>query len=701
MLADAYTLVGLAWADGLSPDPDITFDAWAEEFRYLPPDSSEPGKFRLSRTPFMRDILRDLSPSSPVDEVILVKGGQISGSETANNFIGAVMHLAPGRCLFVQPTVDAAKDYVRERINPLIEYTPVLRERASETKSRDGSNTVKFKRFPGGFLAFAGANSAQALQSRAIRYLVLDEIDRYPRDVDGQGDPVGMAEKRTDTFKRNRKKFKLSTPGNKDESRILKDYVETDQRRYYVPCPHCGHMDYFRRERLRWPANAPREATMTCHGCGAEIEERHKTWMMDQANGAEWRATAVSKDPRKRGYHVPGLLSPLGWRAWGDIAQDLEHALLLASCGDDALLKKVINLDFGEGYEAQAERAVADAIKARAEPYGMRSVPRGGLILTAACDVQHNRLEAKAMAWGRQEEAWVVDYQVFWGDPMQAGVWQQLDAWLLRPLRYEVGGTEMRIAACAIDASDGHTMEEVFKFVRPRTGRMVFAIKGHKTYDAPMLPPPSAREVDRAGVKVKTGDLLWMVGVNQIKNVLSARLRVETAGRNCIHFGKWLPDNYWPMLASEKLTRKTLNGNVYKRWVKIDGERNEGWDLLVYNYAAAIRLGVNRWGDANWMECERILTQASLFAAPAAGEDDDPYCRPPDLGESPPIEGEAVAVEVEAAGEVETMESEPPPRVVARPGQAAARPIGAPMVPAARPAAPQARRATARSAYLR
>lgn len=672
-LANAYAIVGAAWADGLTPDPDIHFDEWADEFRYLPPDSSEPGKFRMSRTPYMGAILRDLSPISDIEEVVLVKGGQISGSETANNFLGATIHLAPGRAMMVQPTVDAAKDYVRERINPLLEYTPVLHDRVSETKSRDGSNTVKFKRYSGGFIAFAGANSAQALQSRAIRYLVLDEIDRYPRDVDGQGDPVGMAVKRTDTFKRNRKIFKLSTPGNKDSSRIMKDYGETDMRRYYLPCPHCGHMDYLRRERLRIPPDAPEKATMTCLGCGVEIEERYKTWMMDPANGAAWRATGVSKNPLIRGYHVPGLLSPIGWRSWGDIARDLLYAELLESRGDDALLKKVINLDFGEPYEAQGERAMHTAIKARAEDIGMRSVPRGGLILTAAVDVQHNRLEAMIVAWGRLEEAWIVDYQVFWGDPMQATVWQQLDAWMLRPLRYEVGGTEMRIAACPVDASDGHTMEEVFKFVRPRTSRMVFAIKGHKTYDAPMLPPPTAREIDRSGVKVKTGDLLWMVGVNQIKNTLSARLRVTTPGRNCIHFGKWLPDEFWPMLGSEKLVSKFMNGNVYKRWVKIEGERNEAWDLLVYNYAAAVRLGVNRWGEANWLECERILTQSSLFApAEGANDDPDPYRRPPQLIEAAPAEPEPVIA-----------------RVVPLP--VAARP----------PDTPPRRRQSARPAYLR
>lgn len=654
-LADAFSLVGRAWHDGLLPDPDIGIDEWAESYRYLPPDSSEPGKFRLSRTPYMRDIMRDLSPSSDVEEVVLVKGGQISGSETANNFLGYVMHIAPGRAMMVQPTVDAAKDYVRERVNPLIEYTPVIKNRVSETKSRDGSNTVKFKRFPGGFLAFAGANSAQGLQSRAIRYLVLDEIDRYPRDVDGQGDPVGMAVKRTDTFKRNRKIFKLSTPGNKGQSRIMKDYEETDQHKYFVPCPHCGHMDYIRWENIRWPTGKPEEAHLLCTGCGAEIEHRYKTWMFDPANGAEMRPTAISRDPRVRGYHVPGLYSPIGWRAWGDIARDWEVAIELASRGDDTLLKKITNMDLGEPYEQQGERMVASAVKARAEEYPHRMVPRGGLIVTAAVDVQHNRLEAKSMAWGRNEESWVMDYHVIWGDPMQAEVWQQLDHWLLTPLRY-VNGTEMRIAACAIDASDGHTMEEVFKFCRGKTGRLVFSIKGAKSYDAPMLPPPTPREVNRAGVKVKTGDLLWMVGVNQIKSMLAKRLRLETPGRNFIHFGKFLPDEYWPQLASEKLTSRFINGNVYKRWEKVDSERNEAWDLLVYNYAAAVRLGVNRWGEANWLECERHLTQHTLFSAASPQAVADP---------ATPLPAESTSTAAPDHGAPPRAESDSPPPPVA------------------------------------
>lgn len=696
--ANASAVVGQAWCSGLMPDPDIGIDEWSDKYRYLPPDSSEPGKFRLARTPYMRAIMQDLSPASDVEEVVLVKGGQISGSETANNMLGYIMHIAPGRAMMVQPTVDAAKDYVRERINPLIEYTPAIRAKVSEARSRDGSNTVKFKRFPGGFLSVTGANSAQALQSRAIRYLVLDEIDRYPRDVDGQGDPIGMAVKRTDTFKRNRKIFKLSTPGNKDESRIAVDYAETDQRKYYVPCPHCGHMDYLRWERIRYDKHNPSDAHAFCTGCGEIIPEHHKTWMLDRG---EWRATAVSKRHKARGYHLPGLYSPIGWRSWGDIAIDYEQAVDLAARGDDTLLKKVINMDLGEPYEQQGERATVDAIKARAEGYSHRMVPYGGLILTAAVDVQHNRLECKAMAWGRQEESWVIDYKVIWGDPLQAAVWAELDAWLQTPLRYQ-NGMEMRIAACAIDASDGHTASEVFKFCRGKQHRTVFAIKGAKAFDAPILPPPTAREVDRGGKRVKTGDLLWMLGVNQIKETLAGRLRLDTAGKNCIHFGAWLPDEYWPQLGSEKLVKKFLNGNVYKRWEKISGVRNEAWDVLVYNYAAAVRLGVNRWGEAQWADLERRLSQPDLLAHLATTQPKQPAPEQPVEPETEPssshTEQSAETTEAQAPSPI----TEPAPVMPDAPQSTP--PLLAPTVPI--PIAPAllprpAQRRAARSAYLR
>ncbi|OQA32898.1 MAG: Phage terminase large subunit (GpA) [Betaproteobacteria bacterium ADurb.Bin341] len=615
-LWSASALVCSAWREGLMPDPDLTIDAWSDEFRYLPPTSSEPGLWRTSRTPYMRDIMLDLSPGSGIDEVVLVKSGQISGSETANNVIGYIIHLAPGPTMLVQPTVDAGKDYVRERINPLIEYTPVLKNRIAEAKSRKGGNTMRFKKFAGGFLSIAGANSAQGLQSRPIRYLILDEIDRYPRDVNGQGDPVGMAVKRTDTFQRNRKIFKLSTPGNKEESRIIVDYEETDQRRYFVPCPHCGHMDYIRWENIHWPKGEPEKAHLICTECGAVIEEHHKTAMLA---AGEWRPTARSKRPGLRGYHVPGLLSPLGWRSWAGIARDWEQAEAAAARGDHSLKKKVTNLDLGEAYEEVGDQIAENVLKTRTESYEQRMVPYGAFIITAGIDIQHNRIECHAIAWGREEEAWVVDYLIIWGDPLLQKTWDELDAWLVQPFHHQ-SGVEMRVAAACIDAGDGHTSNEVYKFTRTRAHRSIMAIKGDSRYGGPVIKSPSAVDVDIDGQKIKEGARVWLIGTDTAKNTLYARLRLENPGKNYIHFGQWLADDYFNQLTSEKLVTKYLNGRSYKRWKKPPGARNEAWDTLVYAYAAAVRLGVNRWAEKKWEELEKRLLQPVPEPKTKAGE---------------------------------------------------------------------------------
>ncbi|XZG69249.1 phage terminase large subunit family protein [Chitinibacteraceae bacterium HSL-7] len=663
--ACAAHVVGQAWLTGLMPDPDIGIVDWADAYRYLPPTSAESGRYRSGRTPFMRPVMRFLSPSNTaIDEIILVKGGQISGSETANNFIGFIMHIAPGPAMLVQPTVDAAKDYVRERINPLIEYTPVLRDRVAAAKSRQGDNTARFKRFPGGFLAVSGANSAQGLQSRAVRYLVLDEIDRYPKDVNNQGDPVGMATKRTDTYKRTRKIFKLSTPGNLEDSRIWKDYLETDQRRIFVPCPHCGHMDYLRWSNLRWPKGRPDEVRLYCESCGAGIEEHHKTWMFERA---EDRPTAVSKRPRTVGIHVPGLYSPLGWRSWSDIVRDWEQAQEDLSRGDDELMKKVVTLDLGEPYARQGEQAVTSELQARAESYPHRMVPHGGLVLTAAVDVQANRLELLVVAWGRGEEAWIVDRHILWGDTLQEAVWRELDAYMVEPLRHQ-SGVPMRVTAYSVDSGDGTRQHMVYDYVRKRQALGAMAIKGANTLSAPELATPKMAEIDVGGRKVKSGVLLWMVGVHRIKTALYARLAVATPGRNCIHFGSWLPDEFYTQLTAEKLVPRRVAGRMVKRWELPSGARNEAWDLLVYNYATALRIGINRWGEPRWDAIEQAFRQGDLLATPSHDGAED--------GASESIE----VVDVEAVHAVEA-----PP---------------APSATVTTSAAPRPQRRTARSSYL-
>ena len=227
-----------AWRDGLLPDPALTVSEWADRHRLLSPRASaEPGRYRTDRTPYIRAIIDALSPMNPTRRVVVMKSAQVGFTEGGNNWIGYVIHHAPGPMLAVQPTVELAKRFSRQRIDPLISESPALRERVRPARSRDAGNTVLSKEFPAGLLVITGANSAVGLRSMPARYLFLDEVDAYPPSADEEGDPVALAEARTRTFSWRSKVLLGSTPTIHGLSRIEREYETTDQRRFFVPVP--------------------------------------------------------------------------------------------------------------------------------------------------------------------------------------------------------------------------------------------------------------------------------------------------------------------------------------------------------------------------------------------------------------------------------------------------------------------------------
>src|SRR5688500_3206167 len=231
----AEAIYDLAARQGARPDPLLTVSDWADEFRVLSTRASaEPGPWRTSRTPYLREIMDCLSPASPIERVVFMKGAQIGATECGNNWIGYIIHQAPGPLMAVQPTVEMAKRNSKQRIDPLVEESEVLKRLVRDPRSRDSGNTILSKEFPGGVLVMTGANSAVGLRSMAARYLFLDEADGYPGDVEGEGDPVNLALARTRTFAR-RKIFLASTPSVTGLSRIEAAFEASDQRRYWVP----------------------------------------------------------------------------------------------------------------------------------------------------------------------------------------------------------------------------------------------------------------------------------------------------------------------------------------------------------------------------------------------------------------------------------------------------------------------------------
>ena len=597
-MPDAALVYREAFQAGLRPDPDYTVSSWADAHRFLSQKASaEPGRFRTDRTPYLRDIMDALSPSSPVQTVVFQAGAQVGKSETGNNWVGFVVHHAPGPMLLVQPTVDTAKRFSKQRLAPMIEESPVLAQRISENKSRDASNSMMAKEFPGGVLIITGANSAAGLRSMPIRYLFMDEIDAYPLDVDGEGDPIQLAIKRTTTFAR-RKIFMCSTPTIKDVSRIEREFRNSDQRRYYVPCPHCGHYQHLEWKNLKWSNDDPNTAAYACEGCGVLIEERHKATMLP---AGQWRATAEG-DGRTAGFHLSSLYSPLGWKSWAEIVAEF-----MAAKHDASLLKTFVNTVLGETWEEDySAKLGADDLRARTEFYEPGTVPARGLVVTAGVDVQDNRLAVVLRAWGREEESWLVDHMEIYGDPAQPAVWKQLDDVLSRPIPHEIG-EPLHVAAAAID-SGGHFTSEVYAFARDRRARGVFAIKGQSQRGKPPIAKPSKVDINYRGRVMKGAAEVYPVGSDTVKSTLYARLRLNEPGSvGMYHWHAETTPEYFEQLTAEKQITRYVKGFPVREWVKKSGQRNEALDCEVYAYAAVHWLYMRYNRRTIWDQMEQKL----------------------------------------------------------------------------------------------
>ena len=588
---------GQVLLDGNRPDPRILLSDWADKHRVLSPkDASEPGKWRTARTPYMREPMDCLSPMSETERVVLMFAAQTGKTSSGLNWLGYVVHHAPGPMMIVQPTVETAKRFSKQRVAPMIADTPVLAGMVADSRSRDSGNTILMKDFLGGVLVMTGANSAVGLRSMPVQYLFLDEVDAYPSDIEGEGDPVSLAEKRMATFPR-RKILITSTPTISGASRVEREYLASDQRRYFVPCPECKEMQWLRwrgsrndegkehREfRLVWSDDRHVAASYVCEYCGALIGEHHKTWMLEHG---EWRATSTG---RTRGYHLSGLYSPAGWRSWADIMREWNDAQM-----DPPRLKTFVNTVLAETWEENySMRIDATGIAARAEMYSLLTVPEGGLVITAGVDVQDNRLEIIQRAWGEGEESWLVNYAVIHGDPGGTEVWDQLMNVIETPFMHESGKRMATRIAC-VDTG-GHFTHAVYEFCRANKHKGVVAIKGASQHGRPALGKMSKQDVNIRGQVIKNGVDLWAVGTDTIKSVIYSRLKNTDDGPGAYHWPLGLPEQYYFQLTAEKQITKYIGGFPKRIWVKKSNDANEVIDMENYAYAALqyFYRGVNR-----------------------------------------------------------------------------------------------------------
>jgi len=595
---------------GLKPDPVEPMSDWADEYRILNQTyAAEAGKWRTSRTPYLREIMDAFSPSSRCEFVTIMKGAQLGFTEALTNMIGYIIHRAPAPAMMVQPTQNLAKRYSKQRLATMIADMPVLKGLVADPRARDSGNTTTAKAFDGGVLFIAGANSAADLRSVPVRYLLLDEVDAYPYDVDNEGDPIELAINRTKTFAR-RKVLIGSTPTVKDVSRVEREYLKGDQRKYYVPCPHCDVMDELIFTNIKWDKDEnkqhlPETAYYACPHCAGVINESSKTEML--ANG-KWVATKPENNFRdkRRSYHINSLYSQ--WESWASMVQKF-----LDAQADPHLLKTFINTALGECWDEEANRIDMHDLQKTAEKYSLRTLPMGSLLVTCGVDVQDNRLEAVIWAYGKGEESWVIDYQVFFGDPASDDLWAELDEYLEKELQHD-SGSIVKVSAAAIDTG-GHHTQKVYDFCRLRKHRHVIAIKGQSTRNRPVIGRPTNQDISTRGKTIKGGVQLWPIGTDTAKGVLYGRFGIESGAAGSVHFSKDLPDEFYAQITAEKLITRYHKGHPIQEWVKPSHRRNEVLDCTVYALAAAYHLGMNKFSERDWTRLEEIVQPitADLF----------------------------------------------------------------------------------------
>lgn len=616
-------LIREAGIQAFQPPTQMTISQWADDFRQLPKTSAEPGQFRTDRIPYMRRI-QDVLSDDITKEVVFAKSSQTAGSTVAENFIGFTIDQDPSGIISVWPTEKKLEKWSLTRLEPLLQETPCLAARFPKTGRRDAGNSMSTKIFPAGYLIVITAKSASDLKSDSARRAIAEELDEWEVDLKNQGDPLELLRVRLRTFW-NSKLFIVSTPTIADASRIWDELSRSSWEEYWVACPHCHEyqtlrwrdgnedLDQAGSYRLIWEKDAegmliPGTTRYVCvNGC--EIEERWKTWMIDDRQAqlpAQWRGRFPHR-PTK-GFHINTIYSPLC--QWDDIVKAFERA------DTDEKKKAFVNTWLGLPYRGKGETISSHFLSQRAEIYpstgsgddAIEVIPAGVGVLTASVDVQGDRIELFIWGWGADSERWVISWEQIEGDPGKAEVWKELERKRMLPRRHESGAT-LTIAAMCVDA--GYQTDMVHSYCNAhQVADRVIAVVGRSGSGKKLLSPPDPKKFKRAGNRRPT----HVVGTDSGKALLASALRVKEPGPNYVHFPASIDAIFYEQLTAERLVARYKSGRPVRAWELIAGRRNEALDGAVYAEAALLQLGPNIR-----KQLKAIVVQVQEAGAAAAG----------------------------------------------------------------------------------
>ncbi len=516
------------------------------------------------------------APHEPgVKRTIVMSSAQVGKTEIVNNTLGYHIDHDPCPTLVVQPTIDMAETWSKDRLAPMIRDTPAVRDKVKGVKSRDSGNTILHKTFPGGHVTAAGANAPASLASRPVRLVLCDEIDRYPASAGTEGDPVKLAEKRANTFW-NRKVILVSTPTVKGSSRIESEWELSDKRRFHVPCPHCGNEHVLAWGNVRFEKENPAGARMICPACEGEFTNAQKNAAVRRGR---WIATAPFKGIA--GFHLNELYSP--WKTIAEVVEDF-----LEAKGDPLKLQVWVNTSLGETWEGGTEVVTEHELMERVENYAAE-VPARGLYLTGGADVQPDRIEIEVVAWGSGEESWSIDYHVIHGDVdipegQKNSPWNDFTDYVRKRWKHE-SGVDLAVSYTFIDSggTDGAT-QSVYNYVKKHRGDRIFAIKGRGGDGLPIVGPPNRK---RSG-KAKRPVDLYIIGTDTAKSVVLRRLKQTDPGPGYCHFPAGRDVEWFRQLTAERAVVKFVKGFRRTTFEKPKDRRNEAFDCRVYAFGAFV-----------------------------------------------------------------------------------------------------------------
>ena len=535
---------------------------------------------------------------------------QMLKTQVGLNWFAASVHQSPANFLWILPTGKLAKR-TSTRISKTIAAVPELAARVAAPRSRDSINTLDTKEYIGGALFIVTAGAAANLSEVPARRVLFDEIDRADANVNGEGDPVKLAEARQTTFERNRKSYYPSSPTVKGESVIEGLYLMGTQQEALADCIHCGHAQTLVFERLQWSDDG-QNALYPCCECGACMVESDKNRMFTRGAWSD----GVAGDGETISFTINAMFLPYGWLPWVALLREYKAAKEALDTGSEELMIPFYNTRLARCWERSKEQTKASELMGRAEDYRLGRVPAGGLTLTGSVDAQPDRLEMKVIAWGEGMECWIIDYQVLLGSPSEDAVWLRLDE--LRKLKYKHAyGQSLGIEAVLIDSGGANT-QDVYNYCYQRRRQGVLAIKGESRPGKPILAAkPTLIDINWRGKSEKRGGQLWFVGTDTAKDYLASRWK-RVKGPGAVHFSTDLPSEYYDQLTAEYRTSKYKNGRKVSIWEKPNGVRNEALDVMVYNLAAAYHLGLHKKTEAHWQALRDKLNPANgdMFAMP-------------------------------------------------------------------------------------